>query len=106
MHDDGPQGILPKPALAPERVAERLREAKAILVSAGFDEVGVEQQEQTLLVRIPPADFARLRDDAFREGLVDRLKSLGYVFVALDLTPDDAGAGVPDPDGVAGSAIA
>ena len=105
MHDDGPQVILPAPE-APERAAARLREAKAILAAAGFDGAGVEEQEQTLLIRIAPADIARLRDEAFREMLVARLKSLGYAFVALDLTPDGVGGSAPGPHGVAGSALA
>ncbi len=91
MHDDRPQVILPAPE-APERVAARLRDAKAILAAAGFDGAGVEEQEQTLLIRIASADFARLRDEAFRERLVARLTPLGYAFVALDLTPDDVSA--------------
>ncbi len=90
----------------PEEVAARLRDAKAILVAAGFDGAGVEEQEQTLLIRMAPADFARLRDEALRERLVVRLKSLGYAFVALDLTPGGAGGGAPGPHGVAGSALA
>ncbi len=105
MHDDGPQVILPAPG-APERVAARLREAKAILAAAGFDGAGVAEQEQTLLIRIAPSEFGRLRDEALRERLVAHLKSLGYAFVALDLTPGGAGGGAPGPHGVAGSALA
>jgi hypothetical protein len=105
MHDDGSQMILPVPE-ASERVAGRLREAKAILAAAGFAGAGVAEQERTLLIRVAPADFARLRDQAFREGLVARLKSLGYAFIALDLTPDGTEGGASDPHGVAGSALA
>ena len=105
MHDDGPQVILQAPE-AHEKVAARLREAKAILAAAGFDGAGVEEQEQTLLIRIAPADIARLREESFREMLVARLKSLGYTYVALDLTPDGAGRSAPGPHGLAGSALA
>ncbi len=92
MHDDGPQVILPVPD-APERVAERLRKARGILARAGFDGAGVEDQEQTLLIRLPPADLPRLQDEALREGVMACLKSLGYAFVALDITPADGDQG-------------
>ena len=94
MHDDGPQVILPAPA-APERVAERLREAGAILAESGFAGAQVEDQGQTILIQIAPTDLTRLQDETFRDGLVARLKSLGYAFAAIDITPDDAGAGAP-----------
>jgi len=91
MHDDGPQMILPAP-VAPERVAARLREAQAILAAAGFPGAGVEEHEQTLLIKIDPAELTRLQDEGFREGLVARLKSLGYAFAAIDVTPKGEGA--------------
>ncbi len=106
MDDRAPQVNLPPPALSPDKAAERLREAKAILAAAGFPGAGVGEHEHTLLIEIDPGDLARLQDEAFREGLVVRLKSLGYAFIALDVTPDDAGASPADPHGVAGSALA
>ena len=88
MHDDGPQVILPAPA-APEKVAERVRAAKAILAESGLPGARVEDQGQTLLIQIVPTDLTRLQDEAFRHGLVARLRSLGYAFAAIDITPDD-----------------
>jgi len=94
MQDDGPQVILPAPE-APERVAQRLREAREILAEAGFAEVRVEDHGQTLVIRIPPADLPRLHDEGSRDRLVARLKSLGYAFAAVDLAPDDADGNGP-----------
>jgi hypothetical protein len=94
MHDDGPQAILPPP-VTPEKVAERLRGAKSILAEAGFPGAGVAEAQETLLIQVAFADLTRLQDEAFREGLVGRLKSLGYAFVAVDLPQDG--------DGMAGS---
>jgi hypothetical protein len=91
MHDDGPQVILPVPGTA-KRVEERLRKAQAILAEAGFRGVRLEEYEETLLIAIEPGDLTRLQDEQFREGLVARLKSLGYAFAAIELTPGGAGA--------------
>jgi hypothetical protein len=93
VHDDGPQVILPAPALSPERVAERTSAAEAVLAAWGFAGARAEDQGATLLLQLVPADIARLQDDAVRDALVERLSALGYTYVALDLTADDPGAG-------------
>jgi hypothetical protein len=101
MHDDEPQVIVPAPE-ASGRVAARLREAQAILAESRFSGGRVEEEEgPTLLIRLAPADLPRLQDDAARNALVARFKSLGYAFVALDITPDGT-LGAPPvaaPDG-------
>ncbi len=87
-HDDGPQIILPAPA-SPERTAERLRRAEAVVREAGFPWARVEEREETLLIRMASVHLPRLREEELREGLVARLKALGYAFVAIELPPEE-----------------
>ena len=89
MHADESQVIVPAPGASGE-VAARLREAQAILAESRFTGGRVEEEEgPTLLIRLAPSDLPRLQQDgAARGALVARLKSLGYAFVALDITPD------------------
>lgn len=90
MHDDGPQLIPPEDIATPERVAQRLRAAGAILAEAGFSGARVEDQGETLLIQIALDELLRLQDEALRDGLVTRLKSLGYAFAAIDLTDTES----------------
>jgi hypothetical protein len=94
VHDDGPQIILQAPGFSPERAAERLRAAEAILAEAGFHGAAAEEHGETLVVRLPaPADITRLQDDDLRDGLVTRLSALGFPYVALDLALNAPEAG-------------
>src|SRR5262245_47453062 len=89
MHDDGPQVILPAPALSPEKGAARLQEAEAILGDAGLAGAVPEDHGETLIIRLADAaHLIRLQDGAFRGALVARLSALGFPYVAVDLALD------------------
>lgn len=64
----------------------RVEAAEAYLRSLGYRECRVRLHEGELArVEVPAADLPRLADPAWREGLVQRLKELGFKFVTLDL---------------------
>jgi uncharacterized protein len=68
-----------------ERTA-RVEAAEAYLRSLGYRECRVRLHEGELArVEIPMSDLPRLADAAWRDGLVRRLKELGFRFVTLDL---------------------
>lgn len=68
-----------------ERTA-RVEAAEAHLHALGYRECRVRLHEGELArVEIPAEDLPRLADPEWREGLVRRLKELGFKFVTLDL---------------------
>jgi uncharacterized protein len=68
-----------------ERTA-RVEAAEAYLRGLGLRECRVRLHEGELArIEVPAAELARLAEPACREGLVQRLKELGFQFVTLDL---------------------
>ncbi len=68
-----------------ERTA-RVEAAEEYLRALGYRECRVRLHEGELArVEVPAGELARLADPAAREGLVRRLKELGFRFVTLDL---------------------
>src|SRR5437764_1320347 len=68
-----------------ERTA-RVEAAEEYLHGLGYRECRVRLHEGELArVEVAPGDLARLAEPAVREGLVRRLKELGFRFVTLDL---------------------
>jgi pyridinium-3,5-biscarboxylic acid mononucleotide sulfurtransferase len=68
-----------------ERTA-RVEAAEAYLRQLGYRECRVRLHHGELArIEVPAAELARLADPAVREGLVRRLRELGFAFVALDL---------------------
>jgi uncharacterized protein len=68
-----------------ERTA-RVEAAEVYLRSLGIRECRVRLHEGELArIEVPLAELARLADPAVREGLVRRLRELGFRFVTLDL---------------------
>jgi pyridinium-3,5-biscarboxylic acid mononucleotide sulfurtransferase len=68
-----------------ERTA-RVEAAEAFLKGLGLRELRVRLHEGELArIEVPAAELSRLADPAVREGLVRRLKELGFRFVTLDL---------------------
>ena len=77
--------MAPGVAVTPERTA-RVEAAEAYLHGLGYRECRVRLHEGELArVEVPLADLPRLADPEWREGLVHRLKELGFRFVTLDL---------------------
>lgn len=68
---------------------ERLRtvaEAEGYLRSLGLRQVRVRHHEPIARIEVPPEDIGLLLDGQVREGIVQRLRSLGYSYVTIDLS--------------------
>jgi uncharacterized protein len=77
--------LAPGVEVTPERTG-RVEAAEAYLKSLGYRECRVRLHEGELArVEVPAAELARLADPALREGLVRKLKELGFQYVTLDL---------------------
>jgi uncharacterized protein len=77
--------LAPGVAVTPERTA-RVEEAEKYLRGLGFRECRVRLHEGELArIEVPAAELARLLEPDAREGLLSRLKELGFRFVTLDL---------------------
>src|SRR5438128_6664439 len=77
--------LAPGVQVTPERTG-RVEEAEAYLKTLGYRECRVRLHEGELArIEVPAAELERLADPAFREGLVRRLKELGFQYVTLDL---------------------
>jgi len=63
---------------------ERVAKAEEYLKSLGYRIVRVRHHEEVARIEVPPADFQRLMGDD-RCAIVERLKSLGFVYVAADM---------------------
>lgn len=77
--------IAPGLAVTPERT-RRVEEAEAYLKSLGLRDCRVRYHEGDLArVELPKDDVARFAAEPLRSQLSDRLRSLGFQFVVLDL---------------------
>jgi uncharacterized protein len=64
----------------------RVEAAEAYLKTLGYRECRVRLHEGELArIEVPAAELERLADPALREGLVRKLKELGFQYVTLDL---------------------
>lgn len=77
--------LAPGVEVTPERTG-RVEAAEVYLKSLGYRECRVRLHEGELArVEVPAAELARLADGAAREGLVRKLKELGFQYITLDL---------------------
>jgi len=80
-----PSRVAPGVEATPGRDGQ-VEQAEAYLRSLGCREGRIRLHEGGLVrVEAAPAELSRLADPGVREGLVRRLKELGFRFVALDL---------------------
>jgi uncharacterized protein len=71
-----------------EVTEQRLRQvdqAEAFLRSLGFVEFRVRHHDEIARVEVRPQDIAKLTAEPVRTKVVEKLKSLGFRFVAMDL---------------------
>ena len=61
----------------------QVAQAESQLKQMGFRQVRVRHHDQVARIEVPPDDFPALL--AGREQIIERLKSLGYTYVTLDL---------------------
>lgn len=78
-----------------EVTAQRLKqvdEAEAFLRDLGFVEFRVRHHDRVARIEVPPGEIERLAGEPVRSQIVDKLKSLGFQFVAVDLQGFRSGA--------------
>ena len=66
-------------------VLAQVEAAESLLRRLGLRQLRVRHHGKTARIEIEPADMALLVQDDKRRLVVDGLKSLGYVYVTLDL---------------------
>jgi uncharacterized protein len=77
--------LAPGVQVTPERTG-RVEAAEAYLKSLGLREFRVRLHEGELArIEVPPGEVVRLAEPNVRDELVERLKTLGFKFVTLDL---------------------
>jgi len=64
---------------------KRVESAEEFLHGLGFPVVRVRVQADSARVEVPVADVARLSADGTRERVHEKLRSLGFLFVSVDL---------------------
>jgi uncharacterized protein len=77
--------------LTAERLA-RIDAAEETLRALGLTQLRVRDHDTVARIEVPAAELARLVRPDVRAGLVERLKALGYSYVALDLEGYRSGA--------------
>lgn len=71
--------------IKPERLA-KISKAEAILRRVGFKQVRVRHQSDDLVrIEIEPEDFSLIIDPKIRKPIIKCFKSLGYIYITLDL---------------------
>ena len=60
-------------------------EAEQFLLDKGFRQVRVRIHDKLARLEILPAEFAKLADNSLRQEIVAKLKSCGFLYIALDL---------------------
>lgn len=78
-----------------EVTAERLKqvdEAEAFLRELGFVELRVRHHDSIARIEVRPNDIARITAEPVRSRVINKLKSLGFKFVTLDLQGFRSGA--------------
>ena len=63
----------------------RVARAESYLRALGFRQLRVRHHETIARIELGPEDFGRLAEDDVRRGVVEHLRSLGYLYVTLDL---------------------
>ena len=63
----------------------RVEEAEKFLKSFGFRELRVRHHGDTARIELREEDIIRMLDPGIRTAVTERLRSLGYAFVSLDL---------------------
>ncbi len=83
-------------AYGSEVTVDKLRQieaAEALLRAEGFRELRVRHHDQIARIEVPEAELPRLtQNPARRQRVIQRLKSLGFVYVTLDLQGFRSGA--------------
>ncbi len=68
-----------------EESLRRIDAAEDALRAAGYRQCRVRHHGPVARIEVPPEDIARLAAPGEREAVVEKLRALGYAYVALDL---------------------
>ena len=60
-------------------------EAENYLIDSGFKNIRARHQGKTIKIEVDPSQIALLIDEELRNSVVEKMKSLGYIYVTLDL---------------------
>ena len=63
----------------------RIARAESYLRGLGFRQLRVRHHETIARIEVGPEEFPRLASDEVRPGVVEHFKSLGYLYITLDL---------------------
>jgi len=77
--------------ITPEKL-RRVDAAEAFVRSLGFRQFRVRDHGRLARLEIPLEDIPRLWEDGRHAAIVDRLRALGYVYVAVDLSGFSSGS--------------
>ncbi len=66
-------------------VLERIDLAERFFEEAGFLQVRVRHHDRLARVEIPPGDMGRILEHGVREAIIERLRAIGFLHVAIDL---------------------
>jgi uncharacterized protein len=64
---------------------ERVKQAERFIKDLGIRELRVREHGEIARIEIPLKDIILLMDEGVRTAIVDFLKSLGYIYITLDL---------------------
>jgi uncharacterized protein len=64
---------------------ERVSRAEGFIKGLGIRDLRVRTHGEIARIEVPVNEFATLMDDGVRKAIVDFLKSLGYIYITLDL---------------------
>ena len=64
---------------------DKIGRAEKYLHDHGFRQVRVRHHGAIARIEVAPEDMQRLISDDLRQGLIDHIRNLGYLFVTLDL---------------------
>ncbi|HAR96055.1 MAG TPA: ATP-dependent sacrificial sulfur transferase LarE [Deltaproteobacteria bacterium] len=67
-----------------ERILQKIDRAEGFLESLGLGQVRVRYHGDIARIEVDPIEFGRLLEA--RESIVDRLKEIGFTYIALDLS--------------------
>jgi len=75
-----------------EQRLKQIEDAEAFLRSLGFVEFRVRHHDKVARIEVPAADIARAAAEPIRTQITEKLKELGFKFVALDLAGFKSGS--------------
>jgi uncharacterized protein len=62
-----------------------IQRAEDALRALGFKELRVRKVGDTARIEVPAAEISQFMDDGVRDGIVDSLRAIGFLYVTLDL---------------------